>query len=193
MTSIVRFRPSKCVALLLAALIAGASAVWAQPSHAYEPKDLPQVEAKVRADYPTVPQLSDQRFQSMIESGEPTIVFDVREDAEYRVSRIGDAVRADPSQWASTFVRRHGDDVAGKTVVFYCSVGVRSSKLAARVQDELKSRGAKAVYNLEGGIFRWHNGRRSLMGAAGATEAVHPYDSNWGGLVERRDLTRYQP
>lgn len=47
------------------------------------------------------------------------------------------------------FERRRGE-MAGKTVVCYCTVGYRSSSLAAK----LRGQGLEAK-NLEGGIVRW--------------------------------------
>ena len=99
----------------------------------------------------------------------------------------------DPGIWQRTFLKRHGEAVKGKTVVFYCSVGVRSSKLAAKLQKALAARGAKAVYNLQAGIFNWHNERRPLTTGSAPTSFVHPFDDHWGQLVERRDLLRYRP
>jgi rhodanese-related sulfurtransferase len=137
--------------------------------------------------------LAPEALASMLASGAPVVLFDVREEEEYQVSRLPGALRADPGAWTFRFVGQHGEAVKGKTVVFYCSVGVRSSKLAARVQGRLLEKGARAVYNLEGGVFRWHNDRRPLIDANGPTPLVHPYDRHWGGLIERQGETATQP
>jgi len=79
----------------------------------------------------------------------------------------------------------------GKTVVFYCSVGERSSRMATHVRDVAREAGAKEIYNLSGGIFAWHNDRLPLVSAPGRpTEFVHPFDATWGRLVDRQSLTR---
>ncbi len=80
--------------------------------------------------------------------------------------------------------------VNGKTAVFYCSVGVRSSRLAERVAQGLKARGAVAVDDLAGGIFAWHGEARPLVDAKGPTDFVHPYDATWGRLLARPQLAR---
>ena len=121
------------------------------------------------------------------------LLLDVRESEEYAVSRIPGAVRVDPGIWSWSFLRKHAEAARGKTVVFYCSVGVRSSRLAASVQKALKESGAKAVYNLDGGIFAWHNQARSLANAKGVTPYVHPFDSHWGKLVRRQEFVRSVP
>jgi rhodanese-related sulfurtransferase len=180
------------IALSLAAVI-GLFQSIALPARAYEPQDLPSVEAMVATQFADVAHIPSSRLEAMLAAREPIALFDVREAAEFQVSRIAGAVRVDPGQWSSTFLRAHAGDVSGKVVVFYCSVGVRSSKLAARVQEALKAKGARSVYNLSGGVFRWHNELRSLVADGGPTEFVHPYDARWGGLVSRRELTAARP
>ena len=98
------------------------------------------------------------------------MVFDVRTPAEYAVSHLPGAVNVDPDMPAADFLARYGDSVDGKTAVFYCSVGVRSSRLASRVARELKARGAVAVDDMAGGIFAWHGEARPLVDAEGATD-----------------------
>lgn len=158
------------------------------------PRSLDAVEQDVAAQFADVPQLGTEEFAEMLRGPGDTLVFDVRESAEFQVSRIPGAVRADPGTWSSTFLRQHASAVRGKTIVFYCSVGVRSSKLAGRIQGDLRRAGAVQIYNLRGGIFRWHNEERILVDDSGAdTPFVHPYDSRWGRLVARGNLLRLRP
>jgi rhodanese-related sulfurtransferase len=155
---------------------------------------LDAVEQDVAAQFADVRQLETGSFAQMLRAPGDIIVFDVRESAEFEVSRIPGALRVDPGTWSSTFLKQHSSVVRDKTIVFYCSVGVRSSKLAGRVQDELRRAGAVQVYNLRGGIFRWHNEERSLVDASGAeTPYIHPYDSRWARLVDRGTLVRQAP
>lgn len=124
---------------------------------------------------------------------EDIVLFDVREVDEHAVSHLGNATQITPGIWTSTFMKAHGDKIKGKTVVFYCSVGRRSSYAASYLQETLKKNGAARVVNLKGGIFSWHNQKRPLMTGASQTLFVHPYDSYWGRLIERRNLTRFKP
>ncbi len=120
------------------------------------------------------------------------ILFDVRERSEYNISHLKDAVRVDPNMTVDDFIENYSDVTAGKTVIFYCSVGQRSSSFANRVQDVLMSSGAKAAYNLKGGIFQWHNEHRLLFNnSAEPTPYVHPYNPLWGRMIENRKYTQY--
>ena len=112
------------------------------------------------------------------------VIFDVRTPEEFAVSHLDGAVRIDPAADAAVFLKEHGTSVKGKTAVFYCSVGVRSSKLTARVADGLKAAGAAASGELKGGIFAWAGDARPLVDAKGPTDKVHGYDSSWGKLVK---------
>lgn len=116
------------------------------------------------------------------------VFFDVREADEFDVSKIDGAIRVSPSIRASTFLREHADRLKGKTAIFYCSVGERSSNLAERVMSQPND--ALAIYNLEGGLFRWHNEHRSVANAQGDTSFIHPYSRRWGRLLERQDEIR---
>jgi hypothetical protein len=43
---------------------------------------------------------------------------------------------------------------------------------------------AKAIFNLRGGIFRWHAEGRPLEYGPGAS-GVHPFSRDWGRLLKR--------
>lgn len=169
--------------LLLAPVLASAK----------DPFTLDTIRAKVRQDYPGVQQLSTKALAERMARGAPVVLLDVREKQEFAVSRIKGAQRVDPGIWRSTFMNRFGDKLRGKTVVFYCSVGVRSSRLAASVQAALKERGVGEVYNLDGGVFAWHNEKRPLENGRGPTDFVHPFDKYWGKLVDRRAFLSTTP
>ncbi len=121
------------------------------------------------------------------------LIFDVREPDEFAVSHLQGAQQVHPAITPEAFLQRYGDQIAGKTLVFYCSIGWRSSELADRLSGALTDRRAEQVHNLRGGIFRWHNESRPLINANGATDWVHPYSPDWANLVERQGRTSYQP
>lgn len=121
------------------------------------------------------------------------LVLDVREVGEHAVSRIEGSVRVTPGIDTTKFLKRFGGNLKGKTVVLYCSVGARSSSLAARVQKSARAAGAVAIYNLSGGIFNWHNQSRKLRNASGSTELVHPFSPKWSTMLTHRDRTSYRP
>ncbi len=170
----------------------GSQTVKAKPAGAVK-RDLTDVEHMVRNVYADVAQLPASRLGDLQDDKHDVVVIDVREANEFGISHIDGAVRVDPGVWTSAFMSKFGKEADGKTFVFYCSVGVRSSKLAGRVQSKLKELGAAGVYNLEGGIFRWHNEQRMLVNAEGMTQFVHKYDDSWGELVSRQDFAVTQP
>ncbi len=112
------------------------------------------------------------------------VVFDVREADEFALGHLPGAIRVDPEISAEEFYRAYGDQLAGKPVVFYCSVGVRSSQLAKRLASDPSPHGPAAVYNLRGGAFRWVAEGRTLV-AGSAPGQLHPYDSDWKELFAR--------
>lgn len=164
-----------------------------QSTHAREPFTLESVKSQVRRDYQDVGHLSTSALADMVRGEGNVLLFDVREPEEFAVSHIPGAQRVDPGTSRTAFLQRYRDKVADRVVVFYCSVGVRSSQMAQAVQAGLEKKGAKNVFNLDGGVFGWHNEKRPLENAKGETPYVHPYDSRWGKLVERKDLIRTAP
>ena len=76
--------------------------------------------------------------------------------------------------------------VKDKHLIFYCSVGYRSSVMADRVRDSAMKSGALSVANLRGGVFRWYNEGRVVHDATDTTDAIHPYDRVWGVFVNER-------
>ena len=89
-----------------------------------------------------VPQMTVAEAQAALrESPQNWLVLDVREAGEYAVSRLPSAVRVPPDADADAFMRAVGDSVNGMQLLFYCSVGQRSSKLADRVQEDVTAAG----------------------------------------------------
>lgn len=150
------------------------------------------IQLGIEADFTTVRHISSARLEALLQQGGDVVLFDVREIEEYAVSRLAGAVQVSPDVANAAFMQQHGGALRDKTVIFYCSVGVRSSQLAEQLQDTLRETGVKEVYNLNGGIFNWHNEARALTADTGSTSYVHPYNEYWGQLLERRDLVRYK-
>ncbi|MGV6801528.1 MAG: rhodanese-like domain-containing protein [bacterium] len=158
---------------------------------AFVPKSLEALQVKIEHRYPDVKHISTQQFSELDHS--KVVLFDVREKKEFAVSHIQGAIQVAPKIRRKQFLDQYGQLVKGKIVVFYCSVGQRSSRLADRVQKDLLEEGAASVYNLEGGIFMWHNQERPLYAGASRTDYVHPFSKSWGQLLERKDKISMQP
>ena len=154
---------------------------------------LKSVQEKIEKNYPKIAHVGTETLDEKLAAGKKIVLFDVREADEFAVSHIPGAVRVDPGSRSRTFLKRFSDLAVGKTVVFYCSVGVRSTRLADAVQSGLLERGAKSVFNLRGGAFAWHNETRRLADDQGTTKFIHPFNETWGRLVDRKHLLRYKP
>lgn len=163
------------------------------PAQAGEASPLAAVEADLRKAYPGVPVMASAELAELSKTQDAVVLFDARTDAEYGVSRIAGAQRVDPNVPAAQFQSAFGDQIKGKKVVVYCAVGGRSSELANRIGDVAKATGAEGVYSLEGGIFRWHNEKRPLVGPSGATDEVHPFSPNAAALIARPEGIAYRP
>ena len=150
-----------------------------------QPRDpLAAIEARLSDRY-DFPQISGQSLAQMQASPDGVILFDVREPPEYAVSHIAGAIQVSPDISAVDFMAQYASLITGRDVVFYCSVGRRAGRLAARVEKPAAAAGAR-VHNLSGGIFRWHDERRALVGPDGApTEQVHQYNRAVGQLMPR--------
>lgn len=154
---------------------------------------LDSVQQDIVAANPAIPQLERRQLQQLFQNDEQVMLFDVREQDEFAVSHLKNAIRLDPGTWKSRFAARWANRLRGKTVVFYCSVGVRSTKMAAYLAPYLKQQGAAAVYNLQQGIFGWANAGKPMINDKGPTSFVHPFDDHWGQLLNSRDLWRKSP
>lgn len=177
--------------LRICLIAAGAVAVAGGAVIAMEP-ELAKIHKKIEADYDNVEHIDGDEFGAL--DPDNTIVFDVRKVSEFEVSHLDGAIQVDPSIKPKDFIEQYGQAVEGKTVVFYCSVGRRSSNLAERVDAVLAEQGNTESYNLIGGVFQWHNEDRSLTNIEGSeTNAIHPYNNHWGRLISDKSAIRYKP
>jgi rhodanese-related sulfurtransferase len=165
----------------------------ALPALAEQPSPLDKVEADLRKSYPAVAVMGSEELAALKQTGADVVLLDARTDAEFGVSRIPGAQRVDPRMSAKQFQSMFGANVKDKKVVVYCAVGGRSSDLASRIDVAAKEAGAAGVFNLEGGIFRWHNEKRALEGPSGATDEVHPFSPNAAALIKRQEGVAYRP
>ena len=105
-------------------------------------------------------------------------ILDTREEDEFNVSHLKNA-RQVGNFWFD--MRKVYDIPKNATVVVYCSVGVRSEKIA----EKLIASGYKNVFNLYGGIFEWINQSHPVYKQNGVqTAEIHTYDKNWERWAE---------
>jgi rhodanese-related sulfurtransferase len=145
------------------------------------PTDLARLREEIRARFPAVRTVSTAELAEWIErpTGVQPLLLDARAPAEFAVSHLPGAILA-PSA-AEAIERLRARTNAGP-VVFYCSVGYRSAELA----DQLQTAGFTNLFNLEGSIFQWANEGRPLFRGKARVEVVHPFDDDWGRLLDRR-------
>jgi rhodanese-related sulfurtransferase len=175
----------------LALITALALPLLTPPARA-EPPTLQSVEQDVSRRHGSIAHLTPAEALRLVQGGN-VLLLDVREPAEYVVSRLPGAIRVDPGISRAAFMAQHGAALQGRTLLLYCAVGVRSSRLAERVREDALKAGASGIANLKGGIFAWHNEGRPLADGAGRTDHVHPYDRNWGKLLSRPGQSRIEP
>ncbi len=149
---------------------------------------LDDVEREVNRRY-NVADVTTTTLTKMIASNE-AILFDVRTPAEFDLGHLPGAVRVEPGMNAETFLALHADKLGTKPLVFYCAVGVRSSKLMTHLSTAIASRTTARVYNLRGGLFRWKADgltviKNGVVGQVVMIGQVHPFDGNWGQLLAR--------
>lgn len=106
-------------------------------------------------------------------------VLDTREEEEFDVSHLKNS-RNVGYFWFD--MRKVYDIPLHATIVLYCSVGIRSEKIA----EKLMAAGYKHVLNLYGGIFEWVNQGHPVYKKNGVqTSEIHTYNATWSPWVER--------
>ena len=123
--------------------------------------NLETIQNDLENQYGSISHIDGNNFSKL--NHEKTIVFDVREKNEFDVSHLPQAIQVDPEISNQSFISNYKEQVTGKNIVFYCSVGQRSSVLASRLKPALIEQGATKVYNLKGGVFRWRNEKKELI------------------------------
>ena len=154
------------LASAVSTVAAAPAAAQAPGSEAARRAALERMIEDIREDYPDVPTITAAVLRESLGSG-GILLVDVRTDRERRVSTLPGAISADE------FESRLGE-LAGRTVVAYCTVGVRSSNYVR----EMSRRGV-GVLNLEGSVLAWTHIGGELVLDGVATDRVHVYGRRW--------------
>ncbi|SPC16934.1 conserved exported hypothetical protein [Cupriavidus oxalaticus] len=87
------------------------------------------------------------------DEGRPVVMLDTRNDFEVAVGTFEDAVEYDIAKFSEfpEAVAAHRAELEGKTVVSFCTGGIRCEKAAIHMQEV----GVERVYQLEGGILKY--------------------------------------
>lgn len=137
------------------------------------------VKQDIARRYPHVRQLPSSELAAWLSDTDrvPPLLLDIRTPAEYDVSHLANARQVDPDADAAKALAGTARDTP---IVTYCSVGYRSSAFAER----LRGAGFNNVFQLDGSIFQWANERRPLVRDGDPVEVVHPYNADWGRLLD---------
>ncbi len=132
----------------------------------------------VREKFPRVRHISTQEFANLLAEESNLVVLDTRDSEEYLTSHIKGAVLTEDIGDALKVLKNQDRNAL---IAVYCSVGYRSSNIA----NKLARRGYSNVVNVEGSLFKWANEGRPIFQGDLATGKVHPYDDEWGRLLDR--------
>lgn len=158
-----------------------------------DPEKLQAIDARLQRSFDTIEHISTEEFAERRAQSRPIVIVDVRSEKEFAVGHIDGAIRINPNMSSRGVSAKLADLAEGNDIVFYCSVGVRSSRMAKRSKASLTKLGATGVYNLRGGVFAWHNEARPLENGSGTTQFVHPYNRSWGRLLLNSEQTSMTP
>ncbi len=126
---------------------------------------------------PIADRITVESLKSLLsESESPVYVVDSRRREEFETSHLPGAIHQ------SEFEQMLDDEAIplGSHVVFYCTIGYRSSKSTQKLAGQQT---ALRVWNLEGSILMWVNLGNSVFETGGAeTKRVHVYGKEWNVL-----------
>ncbi len=142
---------------------------------------LDMVETQIGRVFDDVAHMPPETLATLLrDTPDRVVLLDVREASEHAVSRVAGAVHVAPETTRLAELMARTGSLDGKIVVAYCSIGLRSSRLLVDIGPALKDKGVSEMHNLAGGgVFRWRNDGRPLVGATGPTRAIHPYSLLW--------------
>jgi rhodanese-related sulfurtransferase len=127
----------------------------------------------------TVPLITVSQAAALQAGSKQVFFLDTREQEEYQVSHIRDAVWVGYKDFS---LRRVAGIPRQTPVIVYCSVGYRSEKIG----EKLLQAGFTDVHNLYGSIFEWVNqGHPVYKTPTQSTTRVHAYSRSWGRWLTR--------
>eukprot|EP01083_Nonionella_stella_P090336 252386_1 len=135
-----------------------------------------------------------EQLKDNADSSSRVIILDIREEYEYNISNIQNAVRVPPKATPEDIINivQNEQNVCIHTnedtnqlqtvdIYCYCSVGYRSSIVAQKLQKY----GVRNVHNVSGSIFKWVNEERPIVDNAGhKVDKVHTYNRLFSVLVD---------
>ena len=162
-----RFAPLLAAVATLAGLSApGAAVAQSRAAEAERRVVLERMVEEVGEDYPDVATISAAALRDALPEGDLVLV-DVRTDAERRVSTLPGAITSEEFE-------ARLQELAGRTVVAYCTIGRRSSEYVRRM-----ARRGVDMLNLEGSVLAWTHAGGQLVNDGTPTRRLHVYGRRW--------------
>jgi rhodanese-related sulfurtransferase len=121
------------------------------------------------------------------------LIFDTRSKTEYEVSHLEGAIWLAPETDVDSFIASIGPRARDAYVVFYCTMGLRSTEYALKAMDALARAGARKTVVLRNGILGWANANLKLVDAHGATRLVHTFNPEAAARLTEPALARFEP
>ncbi|HMQ08209.1 MAG TPA: rhodanese-like domain-containing protein [Saprospiraceae bacterium] len=118
-----------------------------------------------------------EELKLLTKSSEELIILDAREEKEYAISHIENALLIGYNPWDKNLMNSLEKN---KTIVIYCSIGYRSEKIG----EKLLKAGFTDVRNLYGSIFAWVNAGNPVYDQHGQiTPFIHGYNKSWSKWI----------
>jgi len=120
-----------------------------------------------------VQRISPKAAEQLI-TEKPMAILDVRDPNEYEVSHIKGAVRYEKDVLDNLN--------KNEPILVYCTVALRSNKLAKQLQKQ----GFNEVYELKNGLIGWSNASLPMVDTQESpTEEVHVYNRFFGAFLKK--------
>ncbi len=163
--------------LLITCFFISINNVYAKKSKKYLKKTAFQKMLLKEVDL-SIPIISVHKLQQFMKKKKKIVLLDAREKNEFQISHIKKAISVGYKKFSLNKMNKMNKK---SLIIVYCSVGVRSSKIAKK----LIKNGYKRVYNLYGGIFKWvNNGNPVYNIKQKKTKKIHAFDKNWGKWIK---------
>ena len=143
--------------------------------YSFSQKTIPEVLKKFNNN--SVPYI----YVNELKEKQNLIFLDAREESEFKVSHLKNAHYIGFEKFNSKKIKQTFINFDA-TIVVYCSLGVRSEKIA----EKLLKMGYKNVFNLYGGIFEWKNQNFPVYDSNNKeTDNVHAFSKEWSKYLQK--------
>jgi sodium/bile acid cotransporter 7 len=145
------------------------------------PGDLPVAEKQQRIDelfegyrkkFPDAPEMTVETLKARLAAPHPPVIVDTRGDDERAVSMI-------PGALSQEEFEERREELAGREVVTYCTIGYRSGLYTEKLVEE-----GWTAFNLRGSIVSWTHVGGALVEDGAPTKRVHVYGRKWNLLAD---------